>query len=440
MEICQSQLDITLLGIEPKIIQETEFWACVLTLIQIPLILIAGVALLLFRSRNYCCNRKKALGIFQTLRKWLQKAINNSVAVYISENHALRTIFFIFGNFACIFGFTLFAISSRVFQHSSHIPKRFSETLLGEVIFVMMCHVTSMQLFLLVLVGAKSETFKYTRNPIRSITMTIQERKSFVRSSLKRMLILSVMVYFIPESIRIIVFAANFQLASQERWWDVSYIMSTGFVFYFSVRLIGYLKFEKESNRMHAKYSASALKINSVTKFFAEHGPLSTVKSYLSKKGVENEVHTVSRIKEIIESQANVLNERLDIIDNDSSVPMPINTGEISILGKIMIILGCLIDLPLLAVLLSAINVPFLISFSNLMYKFTTLISLAGMLFLYPLVTVPFFSSHMMFDSKNFLQESNNSQQEEQDFERNGREENESDIVSNQYHLLGPTL
>ena len=415
MGFCEDNpLKTTAFNIKSESFERSDILSCYLSVFQILAILAGVFALIFYRIFNYCIKRRKCFTVsdFETIQHSFKKAVNRSVAAYVSDRPTLRAVFFLFGNFGLALGYSIYLLVAKMlYNQKEHGSSGIIQIAGTEIFLVVVCNITFIQLFLLVLIGAKVEMLAYTRDPIRSIIMNTDERKVFVRASLKRMLIVTVILFLFPQVLRVILFsdekdvnAANARL--------VIYLMHMFILFYYSTDRLSFLGFEKKILRMQKRLNISTLKTSFVVKFLQEHGPMSVTNACLAECREDAE-EVRSKIRELACLKINVFEERIELVQNDQSVPMPINTGEISILSKLVIVMYFIMFFPVIALLLSIIEIDFMEWFSNQLFFGTQVLFLVGMLFVNPFITVPLFSSHMMFDSKSNKSEENGTSLEE---------------------------
>lgn len=398
--VCEREsTKLNVLGIISKTFNTTNNWSCSLVFVNFA-IFSAGIFCFLllalfkyYRTKRSCFN----IEMFKRLSSSIRNSINNSMAAYLSDSPLGRSLFYFYGNFIFIFGYPLSNYCKRALQalDNDNEPRLVESSLLVLVIqifFTFLCNISFMQLFLMTMIGGKLELLQSASHPMKALTLSLKQRKVFVRSSIIRTLNTTFILFSLPDIIKYILGKQGSNI--------VAYLLSTFLFFYYAFERVSYLSFEKEALKIQAAYGTLLLKYHGVSRFLEESSPLVAVRAMLNNKIIiQNREKFEKELKEVVSSKLDILNEQLALIENDKSVPLPINTGEIPILSKIVVLMNFTLLISYLAMILSEIS--FLTDFANELYFWGVMVFIFCVYFFYPLIAVPLFSSHMMFGSKS---------------------------------------
>lgn len=287
------------------------------------------VVLALKAISYYRAHKRDALS-FKTFQHAIITTVNRSFVVYISDKPVVRMISFFYGLYPLTLGYPLFLflLKSAQLSHSPSDPtnKRLFYAFGNVTCYLLISGANIIQLFLIVMIGAKDQMILNARNPLDSTILSFQEKSRFVRSNLKRVLAILLIIIYLPLLPYIFDGVRD----------DVRKFFQNGICFYFLLDRYSFLIFEKHAIKLRAASSKIILKFNAIKKYLHDYSPKAFVQA----------VDPIEEVKVMTHQDQDflrILDHTLQTIDEDRSVPMMEVTGEIHILSKLFLLVSSMI-------------------------------------------------------------------------------------------------
>lgn len=309
----------------PFIIYSTIAWGAV------------WIAFLLFKLRHYCRNGSKPSVICNELQRDFTYAVQKSLAAYFSDHKVLQATFFLY----CVFCFTIgqpiysWLILERLAEYDTVYKgaEMTSEVVLMFIIHEICCILASgasmISLFLVTMIGAKREILSHTKNPFKTVILTRYQKMILVQTNLKRALMILVLMTYVISLIVMILTLFGFKFE-----FLIGSVLGCIGVIDVLYHKMSFLWFEGKLQQVAAARTRMENKINTLQKFFQEYDPRTMIRAINLPDTEQDHKSFGDELKMLSYSRLEMLEQNMEVIKNDKSVPILQNTGEISVLSK----------------------------------------------------------------------------------------------------------
>ena len=366
----------------------TYFWGCqfiVLFTGIIALSLIAIVTVFIYNRffRKPELNKSR---LFRFHHSFLS-IVNDSLSDYISEKTWIKISFFIFGCLFYAFGWLAVALTNSLMGRQSRLHQFSFDLLLVNWCLPYVERI--MQLFLLGMIGVKQEMLLYAVHPSR-ISNTAAERRFIVQSQFVRVLVIVTLFNWMPHLVLVPDYLTSNGTPTKLVYMDN---LARFMFLYYAFERFTFLFYEDSIVELLATENKVVAKAQAIDRFMKEYGPTSLMQKL---EGKENKGSaTLKEIDGLLKPRFEILNSQLELLTNDTSVPLAINSGDIPILQKFywwVVFLSYSLSVSgLLAYFIEWLN--FWYAFGNIFSDFLEIV-------VHPFIALPLFCSKIIFGSQ----------------------------------------
>ena len=270
----------------------------------------------------------------------------NTLVDYVTVSQKWRVFFYVLGIFAILFGLPAINLGQLVFKALFSSESHPWLTIVIEVIALFAIILVEfgfliILIFLLNTIGSQVEMLLLSSSPIQMNSLSRQEREVLIRFNLKRT------AMFFSLFIVILVVICIVSLLEQIDSHDmVEFLTLTGNFYqlawgYLLVSKLPFLFQENLLLRRSTKYLRIQNKMIALYKFFEDYGPKKVISNFQEEESLYSQDISLLRLCQI---QLEALEHRVQLLEDDKSVPLPRNTiGKILLVPKIFLALNCAI-------------------------------------------------------------------------------------------------
>ena len=341
----------------------------------------ALIIALVIKIIHFCKSHKKDALNFRIVQSRFMSAVNNSLAVYISESPCVRVLFFLFSCYLITIGYPVYFI----FIQSQDSDSRRAHPFLNATMLIFSGS-SLIQLLLISMIGAKTQMIVHQRHPLDTAILTSAEKSQFLRANLARAFI----------TLLIIVYLALAPHLSIGKFESLGDFLRLGITSYYVLDRLSFLRYEKNAIKLRAVGSKIMHKVGFMKKFIHDYSPKTLVQAVACDEMTQVETHQdmLNEMQVLIESRVRILEHTLETIEEDNSQPMLEVTGEIHIIPKLFLLLT------IVTTAIFTIDKCLVSLGSNYGSTWLLLVGLFLYIYVTPILLLPIFCSQMIFGFK----------------------------------------
>ena len=275
-------------------------------------LLIIGAIFFFWRSlQRGSCKQLHPAYIYWRIRQ-LSK---NSLVDYLTDSAHWRVTLYVFSCLGILFGLPNLILSPEI--HSS-TNDGWSLRLHIYELPLSLCY-TIAEIFLLTAIGSQVETLLFTSTPIRNRILTREQRKTVMRFNLRRSFLVVGLCASLPLSMFMISLVGNVSLKVFSKMIEISWSFWELCVGYFIISKLRFFTQEKVVLKILTKSQKLDDRMLLLQKFLLDYGPKTLVRNFQSL----SDFKTQEDLLKLCQIQLRLLEERLELLKEDASVPIP---------------------------------------------------------------------------------------------------------------------